>query len=76
MSAIKSQHTRVFDQLMHEHREKLIEGLIAGTPEDHLAYRQLVGRLQGLAEALAISEQADFNISGDEPNAGAERIKD
>lgn len=71
MTAIKSQHSRVFENLMHLHRETLIEGLIAGTPEDHLAYRQLVGRLQGLAEALRISEEADFNISGEEPNAGA-----
>lgn len=71
MTAIKSQHSRMFEQLMHVHREKLCDALITGTPEDHLAYRQLVGRLQGLADALKISEEADFNISGDEPNAGA-----
>lgn len=71
MSAIKSQHSRVFEQLMQEYRERLVSALVDGTPEDHLVYRQLVGQLQGLADALKISEQADFNISGDEPNVGA-----
>lgn len=68
MTAIKSQHTRVFEQLMIAHRESLIEALVAGVPVDHLAYRQLVGRLQGIADALKISEEADFKLSGDEPD--------
>ena len=71
MTAIRSQHSRIFEQLMQEHREKLIEALAAGVPVDHLDYRQLVGRLQGIADALKISEQADFELSGDEPNVGA-----
>lgn len=71
MSAIKSQHARVFEQLMHEHRTKLCDAIIGGTPVDHAAYRQLVGQVQGLTDALKISEQADYNINGDEPNAGA-----
>lgn len=68
MSAIRSQHTRVFERLVEDHRQTLIQALIAGTPVDHLAYRQLVGRLQGIADALKISEQADFELSGEEPN--------
>lgn len=71
MSAIKSQHTRVFEQLLDAHRTSLIGALAAGTPSDHAEYRQLVGRIQGIDDALKISEQADYNISGDEPNAGA-----
>lgn len=39
--------------------------------ESYADYKQLVGRLQGLADALKLSEQADFEISGDEPDAGS-----
>lgn len=71
MTAIKSQHSRVFEQLLAEHRKSLVESLAAGTPTDYASYRQIVGRIQGISEALSISEQADFNISGEEPDAGA-----
>jgi hypothetical protein len=67
VTAIRSQHTRVFEQLMHAHRETLIAALITGAL-DHLAYRQLVGRLQGIADALRISEEADYKLSGEEPD--------
>lgn len=66
MSAIKSQHSRIFEQLTNEQRTLLVDSLVAGTPADHAAYRQIVGRIQGLADALKLSEEADFKLSGDE----------
>lgn len=71
MTAIKSQHSRTFEALLRAHRDKLCESLIAGNVLDHLAYRQLVGRLQGLTDALNISEEADFNLSGEEPDVSS-----
>lgn len=71
MTAIKSQHSRTFEQLMAEYRQKLLESLATSVPADYAAYRQIVGQIEGLATALAISEQADFNISGEEPNGNA-----
>lgn len=68
MTAIKSQHSRVFEQRLAEHRQTLIAGLATGTPTDYAAYRQLVGQIQGIDDALKISEQADFNLSGEEPD--------
>jgi len=70
MTAIKSQHSRTFEQLVVERRLSLVDALIAGTPADHSAYRQIVGQLQGLSDALKLSEEADYKISGDEPDAG------
>lgn len=71
MTAIKSQHSRVFEKLLAEHRNALLESLAVGTPTDYANYRQIVGRIQGISDALSFSEQADFNISGEEPDAGA-----
>lgn len=71
MTAIKSHHSRVFEQLIKQRREVLTEALVSGAPADHFVYRQLVGQIQGLADALKISEQADYNLSGDEPDVGA-----
>jgi hypothetical protein len=71
MTAIKSHHTRVFERLMYEHRSALIDALAGGIPADYPGYRQLVGQVQGINDALRISEEADFSLSGDEPNAGA-----
>lgn len=71
MSGIKSQHSLQFERLVHERRELLRDALTAGTPADYPAYRQLVGQLQGLDDALKISEAADYNLSGAEPDAGA-----
>lgn len=68
MTAIKSQHSRVFEQRLAAFRQTLLEGIAAGTPADYPAYRQLVGQIQGIGDALKISEEADFNISGEEPD--------
>lgn len=66
MSAIKSQHSRVFEQLMIEHRQAIIDSLAGGIPNEYASYRQMVGIVQGLNDALRISEEADFKLSGDD----------
>lgn len=71
MTAIKSQHSRVFERLMIEHREALVDALTGGIPHDYPSYRHMVGQVQGMNDALRISEEADFELSGDEPNARA-----
>lgn len=67
MSAIKSQHSIKLERLCREYQEAIFASLAAGTPADYPAYRQLVGELQGIANALRLSEQADFELSGDAP---------
>lgn len=71
MTAIKSQHSRIFEQRLAEHRLALVNSLATGVPLDYPAYRQLVGQIQGIDDAVKISAEADFNISGEEPDAGA-----
>ena len=70
MTAIKSQHTRIFEKRIAEHRQQILESMALGHAND--TYWSLVGQIQGIDDALRISEEADFTISGDEdPNAGA-----
>jgi hypothetical protein len=70
MTAIKSQHTRIFEQRIADHRQQVLESMALG--HDNNTYWRLVGQIQGIEDALKISEEADFKISGDEdPNAGA-----
>lgn len=71
MTAIRSQHSRIFEHRVAEHRQALTDSLAAGVPADYPTYRQLVGRIQGIDDALKISAEADFTLSGDEPDAGA-----
>ncbi len=66
MSGIKSQHSRLFEQLLSAHREALIGSLATGVPQDYPAYRQLVGQIQGIDDALKFSQEADSTLSGDE----------
>lgn len=65
MTAIKSQHSKVFERLMREYQDAIIGSLASGVPSDYPAYRHMVGQLQGVADALRISEQADFELSGE-----------
>ncbi len=69
MTAIRSHHGRMFTQLVAEHRQKLADAVASGVEEK--LYWRLVGEIQGLDAALKLSEQADFKLSGDEPDAGA-----
>lgn len=70
MTAIRSVHGRMFGQLVTEHRRKLAEGIVSGIA-DEKTYWSLVGEIRGLDAALKLSEEADFKLSGDEPDAGA-----
>jgi hypothetical protein len=60
---IRSHHARVFHELMIEHRKQMVDAIINGGI-DYPMYRQIVGSIQGIDDALRISEQADINISG------------
>lgn len=70
MTAIKSLHSRTFERLIAQQQAVLMASLVTGV-DDYATYRQIVGRLQGLDDALRISEQADYELSGDEPDASA-----
>jgi hypothetical protein len=45
--------------------QPLRENLVAGVPLDFPMYRQLVGQMQGLTDALELSKQADLKLSGE-----------
>ncbi len=66
MTAIKSHYSRLFEQLVVKLRAELLEGLAAGTAGDYAAYRQHVGRIQGLDDALKLSEEADYKLNGED----------
>lgn len=61
--AAKSHHARLFEQLIAEHRQKMVDALLQGLPEWH--YREMVGTVRGLDDALRLSEEADFKLSGE-----------
>ena len=69
MTAIRSQHSRIFERLMAEQRQQVLESLAMGHETE--MYWRLVGQIQGIDDALKISEKADFEISGEEPDASA-----
>lgn len=69
MTAIRSQYAREFERLMRERRVLLLESMTIG--HDHPAYMRLVGEVQGMDAAMKLSEQADYNLNGDEPDARA-----
>lgn len=66
MTSIRSQHGRALDAKLAAHRARLLDDLAAGTLPDYPMYRQIVGRLEGLADAAKLSEEADFEINGGE----------
>lgn len=68
MTAIRSHHSRVFEQKIAERRQQLLEGLATGQ-RDVADYWLIVGKISGIAEAMKISEAADFELSGEEPDA-------
>ena len=68
MTAFKSQHSRTFERLMGQQRQEVLESLAMG--HETSMYWRLVGQIQGFDDALKISEKADFEISGDEPDVG------
>lgn len=64
MSAIQSHHARILEQLVAKHREKLLRALAEGVTRK--MYHRLVGQLQGLDDALKLSDEADFTLNGDD----------
>lgn len=69
MPAIKSVYSRWLEQLLADRKAELLDSMANGVPADYPAYRQLVGHIEGLKDALKIAEEVDFKISGEEPNA-------
>lgn len=66
MTAIQSHHSRQLKQLIAGWRETLLNDLALGNCDDYATYRQCVGRLQGLDDALRLSEEADFKLNGED----------
>lgn len=64
----KSAHARVLEQLIAERRQLLLEALANGLTSE--IYYMTCGKVQGLDEALQLSAEADFKLSGEEPNDG------
>lgn len=64
MTAIKSNHARVFEQLIEARKVSVIEALMQGVKKRQ--YHQLVGQIQGLDDALKISEEADYKLNGED----------
>jgi hypothetical protein len=62
MTAIESQHGRLLKAKLAEHRLSLLEALATG--QDHETYTRVVGQVQGIADAVKISEQCDFELNG------------
>lgn len=70
MSAIRSQHLRLLDDLVRARRQELLESLATGHGLE--TYWILVGQVRGMEETLTLSAQADFKLNGgDENDAGA-----
>lgn len=63
---IKSAHGRLFEQLIAVRRAQLTEYLATGAYTDYAAYRQCVGQIEGLNDALKLSDEADFKLNGDD----------
>jgi hypothetical protein len=62
--SIESRHAIVLKQKIAEHRQTLLEALGNGAAADYGAYKQLAGQIQGLADALKLSDDADYEING------------
>lgn len=60
---IKSQHSRLFEQLLAQKHQELLTNLALGLGHDQ--YLQLAGQVQGLVIALRLSEEADLQLSGE-----------
>lgn len=69
MVAVRSHHARVLAQLIAERRQLVLEALATGMPQQN--YWQSVGQIQGLDDALKMSEEADYKLTGDVADVGA-----
>lgn len=66
---IRSQHGRATEELLRQHRQTLLESLVVGHKTK--IYWRIVGQVQGIDDALRISDEADFKLNGDEPDGGS-----
>lgn len=62
--SLESRHAIIFKQKIAEHRQKLLETLGTGYAVDYGNYKQIVGQIQGLADAMKFSDDADYEING------------
>ena len=62
---IKSAHSREFEKRLRELRDKIAADLAVGCAMDFPGYRQLVGRIQGMDDAIDISASVDRDMSGE-----------
>lgn len=64
MTAIRSRHGELVVKKLNEWRDGIVASLAAGNAADYPTYRNLVGRIQGIDDALKIAEEADFELNG------------
>lgn len=62
--SLESRHAIILKQKIVEHRQELLEMLAAGHVQDFGIYKQVVGQIQGLADAVKLSDDADYEING------------
>lgn len=60
----ESNHARIFKKKLAERRQELLEAMATGYALDHGTYKQCVGQIQGLADAVKLSDDADYEING------------
>lgn len=65
---IRSLHARTLLDLLLDRRQKVIDAIVSGA-NDYASYRQLVGEVQGIDDAIKLSEQADTDITNGGINA-------
>ena len=59
-----SRHGRLLEERIEERITDLSNQLGQGSATDYPSYRQTVGQIQGLRDALKISEDADRELNG------------
>lgn len=59
---IESRHSGVFKRLLAEYRQTLLEAMVGTGDVD--TFKNLRGRIQGLADAVNLSDAADEEING------------
>lgn len=65
MSLVRSHYSGMLGARLRELREKIALDLADGCAMDYAAYRQIVGRMQGLDDAMKISEDVDLVLNGE-----------
>lgn len=71
---VESRHGSLLRAKIAQRRSDLLEGLAKRL--SHEVYMTVCGTIQGLDDALALSEAADQELYGGDPDDGAEREED